>query len=82
MSKNDPAFPVTPEFRAPYTEHGGFENVTYSGLTKREWFAGMALAGIAASNFRMNPKHDPETLIVKTAYLLADAMLAESEGEG
>lgn len=43
----------------------------YAGMTLRDWFAGQALAGLAY----MNTEHMPG--IVKRAYQLADAMLAE-----
>lgn len=51
------------------------------GMTLRDYFAGQALAGIAAclppnSNYWTG---DPPTEIVKQAYKLADAMLAQKE---
>ena len=44
-----------------------------SGLTKREFFAGMALAG-----FMAYPEHTGDAATAKFAFEVADAMLAES----
>lgn len=46
------------------------------GLTKREWFAGQALAGILQSDGAVDCS--PEE-IAAAAYLYADAMLAAKE---
>ena len=67
-SKNDPAFPLTEDAIT-------FKNRDFAmqGLTKLEWFAGMALAGedvAAAVNYQEAAKH---------IFDLAEAMLAESE---
>lgn len=72
MAKNTGglAFP-TDEFN-PY--HG--QPVTSGGLTKREWFAGMALIGII-----MNGMSTPEHLVSEYAFKYADAMIKENEKE-
>lgn len=48
------------------------------GLTKREWYAGQALAGILAFPGTINNKYtkDPDQ-IAALAFQLADAMIAE-----
>ena len=59
MSKNDPAFPVEP-----------FEHY---GLTKLEWFAGMALQTLRI------PYAEQADAAARMAFDVAEAMLAESE---
>lgn len=66
---NSPAFPH------PSGAHG------CDGLTKREWFAGMAMQAICAGRWVINI---PEGMSVENAaailsFVLADDMLAESE---
>jgi len=85
MNKNDPAFPciitVSRETtcEAEAIEAGSYDGKIYdqvpcSGLTKREWFAGMAMQGMLSSNeFAGTSPHD----IKKYAYEQADAMLEE-----
>lgn len=46
---------------------------TYKGLTKREWLAGQALAGLAGN------RELSQSDIVRIAYELADKMVAKSE---
>jgi hypothetical protein len=46
------------------------------GMTLRDWFAGQALAGLSAEGERFSR---PENL-TKTAFLLADLMLAARKG--
>lgn len=75
MSKEDggPAFP-----RSPYQEDGAVFRGK-SGMSLRDWFAGQALIGIVALAENLNKRSD-ETLgdaMVRQAYALADAMLAE-----
>jgi hypothetical protein len=58
-----PAFPST-------HPHGREE-----GMYLRDWFAGMAMQGIVASDTERSPEQVP--IIVKSAYVMADAMLKE-----
>lgn len=44
-----------------------------AGISLRDWFAGMALAGMAASGRTLDPRTRGDT--VTLAYKLADAML-------
>lgn len=46
------------------------------GLTKREWYAGMALQGLLARN---NVTYTTDDGVAMTAFRFADAMLAESQ---
>ena len=67
MSKNTggPAFPVgSGDMRDP------------TGMTLRDWFAGMAMQGLVSS-----PRSIPRATIAEHAYLMADAMIAEREKE-
>ena len=64
MNPNDPAFPCP---------QGTIE--TNLGLTKREWFAGMALAGLCA---RERPS-STETYKAWAAVAQADALIKELE---
>lgn len=52
-----------------------YEIVTHGGLTKREWFAGMALQGAIASFAGSESVPTPERF-AEIAYAQADAMLA------
>lgn len=54
----------------------------HEGMTLRDWFAGQALAGMAASNYYQNVvrNSNDNTLrgsIARFAYSLADDMIAE-----
>jgi hypothetical protein len=49
-------------------------------MTLRDWFAGQALIGLA-SNWRSFTDDNALELLGKSAYVCADAMLAEREGE-
>ncbi len=61
-----PAFPV-PTSAVPFL-----------GLSKREWFAGMALQGMIASG---DANDNPVGVIAQEAYKLADAMIRAGKGE-
>lgn len=66
---NDPAFPVVCQ---DFSGH----RVCGAGLTKREWFAGMALQGVIASFSNNFNVADPQDT-AKTVLKFADALLAE-----
>ena len=66
MDKSEPAIPNVSEILG-HSE----------GLTKREWFAGMALMGRMARNSHYPTWEDA----AKDAYEVADAMLAEGSAE-
>lgn len=68
MNKDTPAFP------AVAGEHG---------MSLRDWYAGMALQGILANANNSIQKIDHESLglLAAVTYQLADAMLAQREGE-
>lgn len=80
INDGGPAFPVT-ERQELWMEKWG-------GLTKREWFAGMALQGIMGNSvlqgaFATAESHDKAfSGMAKMAYSLADAMLHPSTKEG
>lgn len=71
-----------PAFANAWTETNeygvSFPYVT-NGLTKREWFAGMALAGYFAAP---NTPHRNATDCAEYLFKMADAMLAESQKGG
>ena len=48
--------------------------VTYPGISLRDWYAGQALAGLSAIAIEAGL---PTSRVVETAYAAADAMLAE-----
>lgn len=58
----------------PAANIGGWSQ---SGMSLRDWFAGQALAGFAASDAAIGKWHDGT--VAKCAYEVADAMLAERE---
>ena len=71
MDNSRPAFPVVCQDMSKY-------QVCESGMSLRDWFAGLALQGIASV------LHDgirPEDLLLmaQACYLIADLMLAERE---
>lgn len=72
-TKNDPAFPVGESWLdALGSSHK--KGALYNGLSKKEWFAGMALSSLADSNHWRN-RDDLASL----CFNLAEAMMAESE---
>ena len=69
MGKNDggPAFPAK----------GAYRRIEDSGMSLRDWFAGMAMQGLLASQAPDYSMRDEQ--IVSRAYTAADMMLAERE---
>lgn len=74
-----PAFPRNVHSMA---DNGGFP---VTGLSKREWFAGMALFGVMLADIeRAKNGHLPipekaESDLADTCYRIADAMIAEGK---
>ena len=76
MIKNIPAYPSGES----YTTFNNASGVTshhsksplHHGMTLRDHFAGLAMQGMVSTSNNMNN-------IAKTAYMMADAMLAERE---
>ncbi len=93
INDGGPAFPVQIDTVAHYTESsgevGGIATVVkHSGMSLRDWFAGQALAGLLAShrqgdNWPGKPAArqgvEPQHVIARGAYDIADAMLAARE---
>jgi hypothetical protein len=52
----------------------GYANVEIEGLTKREYFAGLAMQGLISSKFCVN-----QTILVENAILFADEILKQLE---
>ena len=67
-----PAFPMS----GFDTRHGQSVQAVYQhGMTLRDYFAAKAMQGMLASDIECAPEYVP--VIVKSAYVLADAMLEE-----
>ena len=69
------AFPVTP------TDRSGQIGPTEYGLTKREWYAGMALQGILQLLGSVAVDFGGPERTAKMSYDVADAMLRAGKGE-
>lgn len=80
MTKRDDGGPAFPAKWDDHHDHLGNPDGT-SGMTLRDWFAGQALAGLAANKKQteaalgLGPE-DARVLLAKTSYAIADAMLA------
>ena len=75
--KDEPAFPCMLE-SVNLDSQGGSVEIPMSGLTKREWFAGMAMQGMLTTLDWDAAKCMP-TNIAQNAYKMADAMVIDSE---
>lgn len=73
MSANDSAFPVIPEHR----EDGVLIRYGEPGVTKREYFAAMAMQGMLSNSIPGSHHHTPR--LVKESVATADALLVELE---
>lgn len=84
MSKgNDPAFASVWKPNEQQA-HWGHKEVMHSGLTKREYFAGLAMQGILADLGRCTPNFEgtPEqysALMAKVALEFSDRLIEELE---
>ncbi len=68
-----PAFPRTGNFdpESDFREHPNPDTEPQGGMSLRDWFAGMALSSMAAS------EDTPDGVIVIKAYRIAIAMIVE-----
>lgn len=74
---NEPAFP-----RLEHVKHGNFSEAryvweTHGGLTKREYFAAMAMQGMLASG--ISERNSGPVSLAMSAVEQADALIAELE---
>lgn len=81
IDSGGPAFPVSPK-----KVEAGLVYMACDGLSKREWYAGMALQGMLAANHMEQWRGKmtwPQQLhaISIDAYSLADAMIRAGKGE-
>lgn len=74
--KDEPAFPVERQFDCPHCKAAG--QYKTSGLTKREWFAGLAMKGIL-----MNPDWSTHSIENVSTYATnqADSLIAKLESD-
>ena len=79
MSKDGgPAFPAH-DYVVGEIQKDGFQKLGESrGMTLRDWFAGMAMAQMLASEIRKDAWAHCEA-VAKDAYKMADAMIAERD---
>lgn len=76
---DEPAFPyLSKETRASALQAQRIPcEIQYNGLTKREWFAGMAMMGFV--QLLEDCKEYKPADLAKAAFELSDAMLAEGD---
>ena len=67
-----PAFPAQPIYKFP---DGAVVSLDQGGMTLRDYFAGQALAAMPDVILT----GEPDSVVAKVSYKLADAMLAERE---
>jgi hypothetical protein len=78
-----PAFPLHPDFC-----RGDGEVSPYEGMSKRDWFAGQALAGLCSNpqmfvgSGTLTQIQSQEAWVVEVANTLADAMIDQREKRG
>jgi len=79
-TKNDPAYPTWSNVQRWNDNTGHYEDfwVAQDGMTKLEWFAGMAMLGMCASNSATYNRAAPD-MIAAWAFDQAEAMIAELE---
>lgn len=74
-----------PAFPTPATAKGKAvvtpESFPSQGMTLRDWFAGMAIQGVVTDRGVHNLDRGDATALAQSAYLMADAMLMERQGE-
>lgn len=68
-----PAFPAS----LYKLENGQESSVPHEGMTLRDYFAGQALAAMPAEILT----EEPDSVVAKASYKLADAMIAEREAK-
>lgn len=68
---------MSKDTKAPFhpAMHNGSTLPGSNGLTKREWYAGLAMQGMLSDNNFDFPAED----IARVAFEMADAMLAEGD---
>lgn len=79
MNPNDPAFPSEKKYQIenPFVCDSPVIEVPKNfGLTKREYFAAMAMQGFLTSRLGENSDVPVET-VVKASLVMADALIAE-----
>lgn len=79
-----PIFPTvtTERFEDAESGIGGSRQVSWRGLTKREWFAGLAMQAMLTNpttRMREGFTGSHEDGIAQTAFVIAQAMLKEGE---
>lgn len=84
MNANESAFPSIEEIRLGRTRDDDFAGVVTSvgGLTKREYFAGLAMQALVGNNAAMaqaQREGNPDKMAAKVALIMADALIAELE---